>query len=70
MMTRAITSSARISQFIRANLPLVPATTVPEILLHTAKPESGLWRLGELDEAFDAPYWAYAWGGGLALARI
>src|SRR6185437_4516376 len=69
MMTSAITSSALISQFIHANLPLVPATTVPEILLHTARPESGLWRLAELDEAFDAPYWAYAWGGGLALAR-
>lgn len=69
MMTSAITSSARISQFIRANLPLVPAPSVPEILLHTARPESGLWRLAELDEAFDAPYWAYAWGGGLALAR-
>jgi len=67
MMT--ITSSARISQFIRANLPLVPAPSVPEISLHTAKPESGLWRLAELDEAFDTPYWAYAWGGGLALAR-
>ena len=42
---------------------------MPEILLHTAGPESGLRRLGESDENFDTPYWAYAWGGGLALAR-
>lgn len=69
MTARTITSSARILRFIRANLPLAPVPTVPEILLHTAAPESGLWRLAEQDEAFGAPYWAYAWGGGLALAR-
>ena len=32
-------------------------------------PKSGLWRLAELDENFGTPYWAYDWGGGLALAR-
>ena len=54
---------------MRSNLPLVPAPSVPEICLHTAGPESGLWRLAEQDEDFAAPYWAYTWGGGLALAR-
>jgi predicted nicotinamide N-methyase len=42
---------------------------VPEIVLHRAGPKSGLWRLAESDEDFDTPYWAYDWGGGLALAR-
>jgi len=69
MMETAITSSAQVLQFIRSNLPLVPAPALPEILLHTAGPDSGLWRLAENDENFEAPYWAYAWGGGLALAR-
>jgi predicted nicotinamide N-methyase len=42
---------------------------VPEICLHRAGPNSGLWRLAEWDDNFDTPYWAYLWGGGLALAR-
>jgi predicted nicotinamide N-methyase len=37
--------------------------------LHKAGPKSGLWRLAEIDENFGTPYWAYDWGGGLALAR-
>jgi len=64
-----ITSSAQIREFIRSNLPLAPAPSVPEIVLHRAGPQSGLWRLAEMDEDFDTPYWAYDWGGGLALAR-
>ncbi|RYD82089.1 MAG: methyltransferase [Sphingomonadales bacterium] len=58
-----------VSQFIRANFPLSPTPSVPEIVLHKAGPKSGLWRLAEADEAFGNPYWAYHWGGGLALAR-
>ncbi len=69
MMETTIISSDQILQFIRSKLPLAPVPSVPEILLHAAGPESGLWRLAERDENFDTPYWAYAWGGGLALAR-
>lgn len=58
-----------VSQFIRANFPLTPTPSVPEVVLHKAGPKSGLWRLAEADEAFGNPYWAYHWGGGLALAR-
>lgn len=42
---------------------------MPEIVVHKAGPKSGLWRLAEADAAFGNPYWAYHWGGGLALAR-
>lgn len=42
---------------------------VPEIRLHKAEPASGLWRLGR-GRGRDAPYWAYYWAGGLALARF
>ncbi len=28
-----------------------------------------MWRLAGIDGAFGSPYWAYVWGGGLALAR-
>ena len=56
-------------EFIRANLPVVPVPSIPEIRLHKAGPRSGLWRLAETDEEFASPYWAHYWGGGLALAR-
>lgn len=58
-----------IQQLIRSNFPIAPVPSVPEIVLHTAGPKSGLWRLAELDRDFTTPYWAFHWGGGLALAR-
>lgn len=51
--------------FIAANLPLQAAPGLPEILIHTATPQSGLRRLA----AGRNPYWAWCWAGGLALAR-
>jgi len=51
--------------FIAANLPVRPAPGLPEILIHTATPQSGLRRLA----AGRNPYWAWCWAGGLALAR-
>ena len=55
---------------IQARFPLVRIPSVPEIRLHQADSDSGLWRLAELGgQSFDTPYWAYPWGGGLALAR-
>ncbi len=52
------------ARFIRERLPLSPVPGLPDILLHRGTPASGLSRAG-----FEAPYWAYCWGGGLALAR-
>jgi predicted nicotinamide N-methyase len=57
------------ADFIRANLPIVPVPSIPEIRLHKAGPRSGLWRLAARDQEFGSPYWAHYWGGGLALAR-
>lgn len=48
---------------------LAPVPSIPEIRTHKAGSRSGLWRLAEADDAFEAPYWAQYWGGGLALAR-
>ncbi|MGA2492121.1 MAG: 50S ribosomal protein L11 methyltransferase [Roseiarcus sp.] len=39
---------------------------MPELRLYRAGPASGLARLAS---GAGAPYWAYPWGGGLALAR-
>jgi predicted nicotinamide N-methyase len=55
--------------FITANLPIAAVPLVPELRLHKAGPQSGLWRLAERDDDFGSPYWAHHWGGGLALAR-
>ncbi len=58
-----------IRAFIEANLPFAPVPFVPEISLYKASPTSGLRHLAERDDGFTNPYWAYFWGGGLALAR-
>lgn len=54
------------SQLVREKTRLLPVPSVPEILLHTAHPASGLGRLAPTGSA---PYWAYPWAGGVALAR-
>src|SRR5262249_40352363 len=64
-----LSAVAWIRQFIQENLPIGPAPSVPQAVLHRATPQSGLWRLAERDADFGTPYWAYDWGGGLALAR-
>jgi predicted nicotinamide N-methyase len=58
--------------FIRANMRLLPAPFVPEILLYAAHPASGLARLVDPGETGTdrPPYWAYHWAGGAALARF
>lgn len=56
--------------FIRENMRLEPVRMIEEISLYTAHPGSGLHRLLDSDgEDEAAPYWAYAWAGGAALAR-
>lgn len=57
-------TDAEVAAFVRAHLPVVPVPGVPELRMHKAGPASGVGRLGEA-----APYWAYWWAGGLALAR-
>ena len=63
-------SPDEIRQLIKANFPIGPVPSVPEIVLHRAAPDSGFWRIAGVDENFGTPYWAYDWGGGLALARF
>jgi predicted nicotinamide N-methyase len=62
-------ASSQVLQLIQSNFPVAPVPSLPEIVLHSAGPKSGLWRLAEMDEDFGTPYWAFNWGGGLALAR-
>ena len=51
-------------------MPVLAVPGIPEIRLHTATPVSRLRTLSGTTEAEPgAPYWAYRWAGGLALAR-
>ena len=51
---------------ISARLSLAAPALLPELRLYRAGPASGLARLAS---GGGAPYWAYPWAGGLALAR-
>lgn len=53
--------------FIRANLHLDAVPALSGIVLYTAHSGSRLSRLATPEDA--APYWAYQWAGGLALAQ-
>ncbi|WP_010544268.1 class I SAM-dependent methyltransferase [Sphingomonas elodea] len=59
-----MTKAAAVADFIRAHLPVTAVPGIPALKLHKAGSASGIGRLGEA-----APYWAYWWAGGLALAR-
>jgi predicted nicotinamide N-methyase len=53
-------------EVLRARLSLATPALLPELRLYRAGPHSGLARLAS---GARAPYWAYPWAGGLALAR-
>lgn len=65
-------SQATLRAFVRRTTRLVPVPDVPGIRLHLADDVTHTWRqagavLREADPAL--PYWAFAWAGGLAIAR-
>ena len=58
--------------FIRANTVLTTARQVPEVRLHLATEITPIWQASEAwlaERAIEPPFWAFAWPGGLALAR-
>lgn len=58
--------------FIRANTILGTPPRVPEIRLHLANELTPIWQATETwlaEKNVDPPFWAFAWPGGLALAR-
>ncbi len=59
-------------EMIRAGTQLRSAPLVPDIRLYLASDPIGLWQRTELTSGWtglDPPFWAFAWAGGLALAR-
>ena len=53
-------------EILSARLSLATPALLPELRLYRAGPHSGV---GRLASSGGAPYWAYPWAGGLALAR-
>ena len=59
-------------EMIRAGTELRPVPLVPDIRIHQASDPISLWQPTELQSGrtgLDPPFWAFAWAGGLALAR-
>jgi predicted nicotinamide N-methyase len=59
--------------FIRAETSIAAASLVPEIRLHLADRALPLWEATEATLAarnLPPPYWAFAWPGGQAMARL
>jgi predicted nicotinamide N-methyase len=65
-----LTTSAR--AFIRRHTRLRPVPGLEDVRLHLADDVVALWRAVQLetgDPDAALPYWAFAWGGGLAIGR-
>ncbi len=66
------TAEAAPSAFIAAHTALHEPPLVPELRLHLATEDDALWMMGEAEltaTGLPAPFWAFAWAGGQALAR-
>jgi predicted nicotinamide N-methyase len=63
---------ARLAELMALHAPLVPAPLCPEILVHNARSLVEIWEAAEqlAGATLAAPFWAYPWPGGSALARV
>ncbi len=60
------------AQYIHDNSEINSTRLVPEIKLHLVSDFMPLWQASEdmpNEQSIDAPYWAFAWPGGQALAH-
>ncbi len=59
--------------FLRANTVVARPPLVPEIALHLATELTPIWQASEAwlaREGIEPPFWAFAWPGGIATARL
>jgi predicted nicotinamide N-methyase len=60
------------TEFVRAHTRLIPAPYLAEVSLHLADDPIELWEKTEAElgeSGLPPPFWAFAWAGGLGLAR-
>jgi predicted nicotinamide N-methyase len=67
-----VPARAALVRLLAEHAPLVPAPLCPEILVHQARSLVEVWEAAErlAGRTLAAPFWAYAWPGGTALARV
>jgi predicted nicotinamide N-methyase len=59
--------------FLRAHTAIARPALVPEIRLHLATEITPIWQATEAwlaEEGIEPPFWAFAWPGGIATARL
>ena len=59
--------------FLRAHTAVARPALVPEIRLHLATEITPIWQATEAwlaEEGIEPPFWAFAWPGGIATARL
>ena len=63
---------AALERLLAEHAPLAPAPLCPEICIHQAHALIDVWEAAErlAGRPLPAPFWAYAWPGGCALARV
>jgi predicted nicotinamide N-methyase len=61
-----------LERLLSAHAPLMTSLLCPELLVHNARSLVDVWEAAERVAgcALPAPFWAYAWPGGSALARV
>lgn len=61
-----------LARLLREYAPLRPAPLCPELLVHHAHSLVDVWQAAEAlaGATLPAPFWAYPWPGGSALARV
>ncbi|MET8703302.1 50S ribosomal protein L11 methyltransferase [Kitasatospora sp. NPDC004723] len=73
--TRPVSSGAAIlsdQEFVRAQTRIGPVPFVPEVRLHMAEDAIELWETTEAargEVGLPPPFWAFAWAGGVGVAR-
>ena len=71
-MTGSARAGRAATEIIRGGTQLRPVPLVPDVWLYQASDPISLWQPTELTSGragLDPPFWAFAWSGGLALAR-
>ncbi|MFJ9516670.1 class I SAM-dependent methyltransferase [Kitasatospora sp. NPDC101801] len=69
---QVLSTQIGVTDFVSANTSVGPVPFVPEVRLHLAPEAIALWeRMEESSGRSDTapPFWAFAWAGGVAVAR-
>jgi len=72
-VSRVVRPAAGLQDRVRRHAVEARPYLVPELRLHLITPDCGMWSASEAEveaAGLGAPYWAFAWAGGQALARF